>query len=551
MATGLGKTLTSALIVKEYCPKRVLFLVHNNFILAHAKSEFERIFDSARIATYNGIEKDGAHDAFIVFATWQTMGENLQSWSKDHFDLVIADEAHHEAAPTYRPVMEHFTGARLGLTATPNRMDDSDIRDTFGKEAINIPLEEAIALQYLSSIEYHVMSYVDREAVQAVFEKLNTGVRYSVPEIDRALFFKECDEEIARIIREKAQGRTVVFCSSIEHAERMATLLQGSAIHSKVSDSQEASWDDNQAALELFKEGSLRFITAVNILNEGVDVPSIETVVFCRQTASETIFRQQLGRGLRKALGKKLLVLDFVSNLDRIISIKAMMNEITRIYTERGLSKETDESSPFVVSGTGFTFAFEDTMRDVVELLRRISVSFYATWQEAGVAAQTLGIKGCVEYSKRYREDPRLHSAPKKFYPDFPGWSVFLNTGRKTPVQNPYTTCAEASVAAQTLGIESGSKYRKRYCEDPRLPSNPSKVYKDFPGLNVFLNTGRKAFVQNQYTTWQEAGAAAQCLGIKSYPEYWKRYREDPRLPSTPHKSYPDFPGLDKFLGKE
>ncbi len=173
---------------------------------------------------------------------------------------------------------------------------------------------------------------------------------------------------------------------------------------------------------------------------------------------------------------------------------------------------------------------------------------FYNTWKEAGSAAQKLGIKSSIEYQKRYREDPQLPSAPDVVYPDFPMWNVFLNTGRKAYVKNPYTTWKEAGVAGNRLGIKGYSEYQKRCREDPRLPSTPWQFYPDFPGWSVFLNTGRKTRIQNPYTTWKEASVAAQGLGIKISTEYPERYREDPRLPSNPWSFYSDFPGFKTFL---
>lgn len=138
MATGLGKTLTAAFITKAFRAKRVLFLVHNNFILEHAMSEFHLIFGSeVKMVAYNGMSKRrGIQKANFVFATWQTMGQNLKKWARNHFDLIIVDEAHHERASTYKPVTSYFTGAKLGITATPDRMDKRDIRDVFGPEVV-------------------------------------------------------------------------------------------------------------------------------------------------------------------------------------------------------------------------------------------------------------------------------------------------------------------------------------------------------------------------------------------------------------------------------
>ncbi|MCJ0878015.1 hypothetical protein MRX33_10810 [Pseudomonas sp. JI-2] len=174
--------------------------------------------------------------------------------------------------------------------------------------------------------------------------------------------------------------------------------------------------------------------------------------------------------------------------------------------------------------------------------------NFY-TYAEAQVAAQALGIKSQSDYKKRYCEDPRLPSSPNLFYADagWMGWYDFL--GNERP--DFYPTYAEAQAAAQALGIKSMSDYKKRYCEDPRLPSSPNLFYADagWMGWYVFLGKERPDF----YPTYAEAQAAAQALGIKSRRDYRKRYREDPRLPFNPSQVYASAGWMDwyDFLGNE
>lgn len=536
MATGLGKMLTSAVIAKRFSPKgRILFLVHDNTIIDHAVNEWKKIFgENMKSAVYNGNSKDGATNAQIVFATWQTMGNNLTKWKKNHFDLIVVDEAHHTEATTYAPTIRYFSAPRIGFTATWEREDDADIRDVFGPPVIEITLEQAIAEKWLPRIEYHIKmdksldSGVLQEIVQEIREKHK---RFTMAEVNRRLFIKKRDKEIAGIIGNNPE-KAVVFCASIPHAVRMAKALPlASAFHSK------KSHNERRKILTHLNDGTLRQVTAVDAFNEGVDVPSIGLVAFCRVTGSLRIFFQQLGRGLRP--GKdKLIVFDFVGNLERIQMLLQLIKRIKK-FSEGGGGG--GKQTPFEVSGDGFEFTFSDEIVNLIEVLDNCHAEFYETWQEASSAASRLGIKTKDQYHNRYLEDPKLPSNPQSYYKDFPGFRLFMG---KTAY---YTNIKDAMVSVKKLKIVSAKDYLRRRKEDPQLPSNPDKVYPEFENWHLFLK-GEKP--QNKYTKVSQASRAAIKLGISNSIEYTKKYSLDPRLPASPRKHFGQaFPGWPKFLG--
>lgn len=559
LATGLGKTFASAFIAKEYRAPRILFLVHNNFILEHAFGEYRQVFKRKIMAVFNGLSKNGANKADIVFATWQTMGNNLLLWDRDHFDLVIVDEAHHSEAETYRPTLEYFTGAKLGITATPDREDKADIRAVFGPEVINITLEEAIARGWLPRIEYHVVTdkSLDEEALQKIASEIRRGKkRFTMAEVNRRLFIKKRDEEIAKIIGGYSE-KAIVFCASIHHAEQMHKVLRSSStFHSKVGNSQMDTWRKNQEVLARLKDGRIRRVCAINAFNEGVDVPSVGLVAFCRVTGVLTVFRQQLGRGLRP--GKdKLIVLDFVGNLERIQLVLEMMNRISDLhekYTSKDERKrEGYERERFEVSGKGFKFTFSDKIVDLMEVLEHVDRDLYPTWQEASEAAKKLGITGSKEYriKKKYKLDPKLPADPHLKYKDFPGYAVFFGGRPRKEGREYYPTWKTASKAARILQIKNREEYRIKRKQDSKLPARPEEYYCDFPGFPSFLGNARGQGIQRRtYGTWRRAALAAKRAGIRSKREYDKRYRKDPLLPSDPRTKYENFPGWLKFLGK-
>jgi superfamily II DNA or RNA helicase len=364
-------------------------------------------------------------------------------------------------------------------------------------------------------------------------------------EVNRRIFIRKRDQEIARIIngyREKA----VVFCASIDHAERMkASLKRSGTFHSQKGSNQQDTWYRNQVVLECLNDGTLLRVCAVNAFNEGVNVPSVGLVAFCRVTDTVTVFRQQLGRGLRP--GKdKLVVLDFVGNLERIRLILEMVEKIKGFSPSRD-SQDRHTSEKLLVSGAGFQFTFSDKVEDLLEVLRHVEQEFYPTWQEAGRVVRNLGIGTTREYDKRYKEDNRLPSNPNQFYSNFPGWSKFLRDEEKCEL---YPTWQQASEAAKMLGISSSVEYtnKQRYKEDLLLPSAPPAFYSDFPGWTMFLKGEAK---KELYLTWDEAAQAIRRLGIQSSVEYRKRYKEDGKLPASLNNFYKDFPGWPKFLGKQ
>jgi superfamily II DNA or RNA helicase len=544
LATALGKTLVSALVVKKIGGKGI-FLVHNNDILEDAMKEYRKVFPNAVLGLYNGYTKD-ITGADIVFASFQTMTKNLRRFKRNQFAWMVVDESHHSSADTYRKVIEKFDCKKLGITATPDRIDLQDIRQFFGDEVVNIQLEEAIARGWLPRIEYHLISdeSMDNEKLQEIAAEVGQlgKRRLTVAEIDRRVFIRTRDEKISEIVagyNEKA----VVFCRNVKHTENFKKSLPSSQTYHSSN-----KREKNKKALESLRDGNIRRVLAVNAFNEGINVPDVGLIVFARATDSENIFRQQLGRGLRPGK-EKLIVLDFVGNIERMRMIRNMTERIADLHEEFTSKRDRDgegyRKDSLMLSGKGFEFTFTKQVVDLFDVLDRVSVDFYPTWQEASRATAQLGIKTCIHYKikKLYTQDPRLPSNPNTVYSDFPGWQVFLGGVKK----NRYQTWQEASVVAIRLGLKSQDLYYAGYKQDDKLPATPHAFYQDFPGYVKFLTGKGKEF----YKTWKEAAQAALTLEVKTRAEYVRSYKKDDKLPGYPETFYSDFPGWDKFLGKK
>lgn len=546
MATGLGKMVTMAFSAKRWHERgitgRVLFLCHNNDILAQAKKTFKAINGASRTyGFFHGKEKHLHHVDFL-FASFQTMENSRELFDPKEFSYVIVDEGHHAQAETFRGVIEYFVPEfLLGATATPDRLDMKDIRDIFGQEVFYLPLEEALAKGYLTPVDYRLL------ADEIVLEKalMIEERRVSLAELNRMVFVPRRDDEVAEIIQrhtsEFADPRTIIFCTSVRHCEHLAQFIpQSFAIHSKIPDKERA------VRLEMFRQGMISTILVVDAFNEGIDIPQANVIVFLRSTQSRNIFLQQLGRGVRKSDGKdRVVVLDFVANCERIKMILDL-NRTVEELSPPDEKRKNGESSREPITLNLNSVVFEETIVPLMNLMDRVRPNFYLTWQDASVAARALGIDTYAKYRRgAFRVDARLPAYPNEHYKDFPGWNTFCGREEK----NIYETWQEASIATIALGIDSSGQYRSKrgYKKDPRLPGDPRDAYDNFPGWNTFLGKKEK----NVYETWQEASRAAQALQITSSAQYMRSaYKADPRLPFDPTRAYGDFPGWLPFLGK-
>ncbi len=324
LATGLGKTYLAIFDTLKFKAKKILFIVHQDHILKQAKNSFEKMIPERikEMGFYTGKEKfnskKNSNQINIIFSTIQTLtkDKNLKIFKKDEFDYIIVDESHHTAAPSYVKIMSYFTPKFfLGLTATPDRMDKKDILEFYENNLVfQMDQEEAIKQGYLSKLIYKGMiDNVDYTNITY------NGFKYDVNDLNKNLIIEKRDKAIINKYEELANNRrTIAFCASIEHANHCEKIFRKKgyktlSIHSEASKKN----TDNQTLIEKFDKGNYQIAFVVDMLNEGIDIPDIECILMLRPTESQTILKQQLGRGLRLSPStekKDLLVLDFIGN---------------------------------------------------------------------------------------------------------------------------------------------------------------------------------------------------------------------------------------------
>ena len=352
MATGLGKTVVAAEFAlrsqSDNPAQRILVLAHSQDILQQSERSFwQHLPKDVSTHQMNGSERPFRSDG-ITFATFQTMNSVLRSadMSLPKFDAVIVDECHHAGAPSYRAVLEGLDPEFLiGLTATPWRADEINLRDMFGDPAYSKSIVEAMNEGWLSEIDYRLLAdNIPWDDLQSL-----TGTPLSIRQLNSRLFLPKLEDAIVGKIAdhwsEIGRPRALVFCKTINSAERIAAAInaRGFARAEVLSSRAEAGNRriDREIKLMRFENGEIDILCGVDIFNEGIDVPDVNLLVFLRVTHSRRIFIQQLGRGLRWQEGKVVRVLDFVSDIRRIaavLELDAQHKEIRRRRTFREVS---------------------------------------------------------------------------------------------------------------------------------------------------------------------------------------------------------------------
>jgi len=311
LATGLGKTWLAAFDAVRMGARRILFVAHREEILNQAASTFIRILPGKRVGYFTGRSRDG--DVDVLCASVQTLGKasHLERFAPQHFDYIVVDEFHHAAAATYRRLLAHFAPSfMLGLTATPDRTDQSDILSLCDDNLVfGCPLFEGISSGLLAPFHYYG---IHDESVDYKEVPWRNG-RFDPEALSNKLATLARARHALTQWRAKVQKRTLAFCVSTRHADYMADHFTRAGVSAAAVYA--GSELGRAQALEKLEDGSLQVVFSVDLFNEGVDLPSIDTVLMLRPTESKILFLQQLGRGLRRHEGKQqLVVLDFIGN---------------------------------------------------------------------------------------------------------------------------------------------------------------------------------------------------------------------------------------------
>jgi superfamily II DNA or RNA helicase/diadenosine tetraphosphate (Ap4A) HIT family hydrolase/HKD family nuclease len=410
LATGLGKTWLAAFDSARPEFRRILFVAHRDEILEQAWQTFRRIRPDARLGRYTGQEKAPAAD--VLFASIQTLSRarHLRQFGPEQFDYIVVDEFHHAAAATYRRLIDYFEPKfLLGLTATPERTDGGDLLALCQENLVyRCDLAEGIRRGLLSP--FHYLGVPDEVDYRNIPWRSS---RFDEQALTQALATQARAENALEQWQRHAGSRTLAFCCSRQHADFMAHFFREARVEAAAVHSGETS-APRAESLERLARGELKVLFAVDLFNEGVDVPEIDTVLMLRPTESRILWLQQVGRGLRKAVGKATLtVIDYIGNhrsfLTKVVSLFALRQDDREIAAALQRLQEGEAGLP---PGCEVTYDLEamDILNSLLRLPRRqeeaLRVYYVDFRQRNGVRPRAV-----EAYHDRY--NPR--SARKKY----------------------------------------------------------------------------------------------------------------------------------------
>ena len=382
-ATGTGKTVVAALDYRDNLSTpgrypRLLFVAHRIEILEQS------------MRTYRAVLKEGSFGEILggayeprkwthVFATIQSLSRNLDRISPDQFDVVVIDEFHHAEASTYRKVLQGLNPSELlGLTATPERADGVDVATFFdNRTAASIRLWDALESDLLCPFHYFgVSDNTDLSALKWVRGRYDDSVLsdYFINNDARTAIIIE---QLNNKVSDPESMRALGFCVSVQHAQYMATAFSAAGLSSLAVTGNSTS-EERTDAIRRLRSGEIVAIFTVDLYNEGIDIPEVDTVLFLRPTESATVFLQQLGRGLRKSYRKAVLtVLDFVGVQRREFRFDQKFRALTGV-TRKGLREGVEKGFSYLPPGCDVSL--DEASREVI--LENLKRQVNPTWKQ-------------------------------------------------------------------------------------------------------------------------------------------------------------------------
>ena len=369
-ATGSGKTYLAAFDARNFSPNRLLYIVHRDTILNDALNTFKKVFGYEHTyGFYTGRKQD--LDADFIFASSSMIARHLDGFNKDEFDYIIYDEVHHIMAENGQKIFTYFEPIfLLGLTATPERMDDKNVLELFEN---NVPFELRLRDAIINDLVVPFHYY----AIRDEFADYSSN--------DKAVIAREISKNInVEFIRSQIELRRepnkklkcLAFCSNIEHCKMMAQGFNEVG-YNAIALTGSNNFGERIVAFKELQDDSkqLEIICTVDILNEGVDIPSVNMVLFLRPTESQTIFLQQLGRGLRKYPNKEYVtVLDFIgNNYERSVQIALALGTLGKTtYTEKAYLSEMVRTNFNSLNIPGVEIFFDELAKvDIINYINK------------------------------------------------------------------------------------------------------------------------------------------------------------------------------------
>ncbi|MFF7470476.1 DUF3427 domain-containing protein [Streptomyces sp. NPDC008092] len=424
-ATGTGKTVMAALdyrsLHKQWGNKqypRLLFVAHRKEILKQSLRKYREVLDNASFGEplFSGeLPRDWEH----VFASVQSLtDQRLEQFDPEHFDIIVVDEFHHATATTYRRVLNHFKPKQLlGLTATPERADGLNVQDEFfeGRIAAEMRLWEALDNDLLCPFHYFgVPDGTDLTRLNwrsGSYDQSQLGDLFSADHFRARIVIKQVRDKVS----DPSQMRALGFCVTRKHAHFMAKCFQEAGFKAAALDS-ESKPEVRDRILSELKTGEIQVIFSVDLFNEGLDIPDVDTLLLLRPTNSATVFLQQLGRGLRRTPDKPVLtVLDFIGQHRAEFRFEEQFRAMTNLSRNR-LLEHAEHDFPLLPSGC--QIILEGKSKDLV--LENIRTQLKATVQTLAKEVRAFNTPFLADYLRESRREI------KELYKSSNSWTSVL-----------------------------------------------------------------------------------------------------------------------------
>ena len=421
-ATGTGKTYAAAFAVREFAPKRILFLVHREQIARKSMESFRRVIGNRRTyGVLSGTQKDYRED--YLFSTVQTLPRKhiYSQFAPDHFDWIIIDEVHRAAADSYQQIFDYFKPKFwLGMSATPQRTDGKSIYELFDHNvACQITLKEALEEDLLCPFHYYALDDVNVSDQTALDPK----------DFNRLVE----DERIRHILREAdyygwsgPRRKGLMFVSTLKEAEALSAKLNEKGLRTMALSGANSQEERERAIERLVQdeddETALDYLITVDIFNEGVDIPEINQVILLRPTQSAIVFVQQLGRGLRKSPGKEFVtVLDFIGLYQNNFMIPQALSE-SRSGNKDTLRRFVQEGNS-TLPGVSTVHFSEQAKSRIFKSIEQATMNSGAVLYDGWKALENqLGrVPRLIDFDRYHGLDPVLIFSNKSYqtYPEF------------------------------------------------------------------------------------------------------------------------------------
>ncbi|GHD13841.1 helicase [Zhihengliuella salsuginis] len=440
-ATGTGKTILSALDVRAYQPKRMLFVVHREQILDRTIEEYQRVLGGAA-SDYGKLAGSAKElDRRFVFATVQTLSQTdvLQGIAPDAFDYVIVDEAHRAGAATYKRVLDHLSPSfLLGMTATPERSDGFNVFELFNYNVpYEIRLNHALEADMLSPFHYYGVADVQFDDGSTVTGENDLRSLISADRVSHVI------DAIEKYGQAGVAPSGLIFCARKDEARELSAALNERTLRGEQLRTVALTGDDSvevrESTVAALERGELDYILTVDIFNEGVDIPTVNQVIMLRQTQSAIIFVQQLGRGLRKAAMKEyLVVIDFIGNYANNYMIPIAL------FGDDSLNKESLRKKMIAAEESGVLPGLSSVRFDKVaqdRVLRSITEVKLDSMKLLKSAMQTMHnrlgrVPRLRDFYRFESVDPVLLATKKENYPSMVAATITDKTNTFSPAAN-------------------------------------------------------------------------------------------------------------------